>query len=53
MSESGRNLEPLRLQHTRPMNAKINMDAVIAEFKARLAYEKRCFQIKVPIDVQA
>ena len=23
---------------------KINMDAVIAEFKARLAYEKKCFQ---------
>ena len=26
------------------MNAKINMDAVIAEFKALIAYEKRCFQ---------
>ena len=24
-------------------NAKINMDAVIIEFKERLAYEKRCF----------
>ena len=26
------------------MNAKINMEAVIAEFKERLAYEKKCFQ---------
>ena len=26
------------------MNAKINMDAVITEFKTRLAYEKRCFK---------
>ena len=26
------------------MSAKINMDAVLAEFKAHFAYEKRCFQ---------
>ena len=42
LSENG--LEQLRLQHTLSMNAKINMDAVIAEFKERLAYEKKCFQ---------
>ena len=39
-----KNLEQLRLQHTHPMSAKINMDAVLAEFKALFAYEKRCFQ---------
>ena len=32
------------LKSSSSTNAKINMDAVIIEFKERLAYEKRCFQ---------